>query len=152
MKHLLLILFGSVLLACNVSDKKAMPQPTEQQELLAQKAMEDSASFTTLEWLDPVKKDLGKIKKGQVLELTWRFKNTGDKPLFIQNIQPACGCTIAEEPKEPIAPGAEGLIKAQFDSNGAHGHVSKDINVTANNKNRNNNYTNLLTFTAEVEE
>ena len=91
----------------------------------------DSSNFTTISWLDH-DLDFGKVTDGQKVEVVYRFKNTGDKPLIIYSVKPGCGCTVAESPKEPILPGKEGVIKGSFDSNGRFGMNSKSIFVTAN--------------------
>ena len=93
----------------------------------------DSANFTLVEWLDSAK-DLGTIEEGQKLEVSFRFRNTGDKPLVIERVQPSCGCTVADPPKEPIAPGKEGEIKGVFDSHGKVGPNHKTLTVFANTK------------------
>ncbi|MEO6914533.1 MAG: DUF1573 domain-containing protein, partial [Chitinophagaceae bacterium] len=75
----------------------------------------DSASLTSVEWKEKTI-DYGKIPEGQKLDLVYHFTNTGEKPLVIEKVEPGCGCTLAETPKEPIAPGKEGVIKGSFDS------------------------------------
>ena len=91
----------------------------------------DSSQFTSIEWLDQ-DKDYGKVTEGQQVEVAFRFKNSGSKPLVIYSVSPACGCTAAEPPKEPILPGAEGVIKGSFDSKGRPGTNNKSIHVRAN--------------------
>jgi hypothetical protein len=98
-----------------------------------QAAMNDSAQYTSIQWLDSAK-ILGKITEGQKLQVSFRFKNTGATPLVIARVQPSCGCTVAEQPKEPIAPGAEGKITAIFNSEGHPGLNQKTLHVTANTK------------------
>jgi hypothetical protein len=44
------------------------------------------------------------------------FKNTGDKPLILSNVQPGCGCTASEWSKDPILPGKTGQIKAHYNT------------------------------------
>lgn len=88
-------------------------------------------ALTTIQWLDSAK-NLGKINEGQQLQISFRFKNSGDKPLVIQSVRPACGCTVADFPKEPIAPGKEGQITGAFDSKGREGLQHKDIYISAN--------------------
>jgi len=91
------------------------------------------ASQTTIEWLDGTKRDFGTMKQGETLNVTFRFKNTGKKPLVISDVTAGCGCTIPEKPKQPFAPGQTGEIKASFDSNrGQVGSNSKSVNVFAN--------------------
>jgi hypothetical protein len=96
-------------------------------------AMRDTARFTSVEWLDSLK-DYGKIPEGQKLDVAFRFRNTGATPLVIGAVQPSCGCTVAERPEAPIAPGAEGQIKASFNSNGRVGINHKSLIIMANTK------------------
>lgn len=107
----------------------------------------DSTKFTSIEWLEQTK-DYGKITEGQKLEVSFRFKNTGDKPLVIESVRPSCGCTVADPPKEPVAPGAEGEIKGAFDSNGKNGAQHKTIYVNANTK---GTQSHELIFTVDVQ-
>src|SRR5689334_19028940 len=117
MKYLLLISAAAIIVSCTSTDK---PSTQEQaaRDSLNRVAMADSSNYTTLQWLDSTTQDLGKIKEGSVVEITWKFKNTGNKPLIISNATGTCGCTIADKPKEPIAPGKDGVIKARFNSQG----------------------------------
>jgi hypothetical protein len=91
----------------------------------------DPASLTSMEWIDSVINS-GTILEGSKLEVTFRFKNTGDKPLVIESAQPSCGCTVPEKPEKPIMPGQQGLIKAVFNSEGRTGTNHKTITVHAN--------------------
>lgn len=132
-KAICFLVISSTFVAClNTTDKeKSEPflnQPTTEKM--------DSANFTTIQWLDSVK-NLGTIQEGQILKISFRFKNTGTKPLILENVQPGCGCTLAEYPKEPIASGKEAEIVASFDSKGREGEQHKSINVTANTAERN---------------
>jgi hypothetical protein len=110
----------------------------------------DTANFTSLQWLDSTYQDLGKIKQGQVAEVSWRLKNAGDKPLVIAQVAPGCGCTVAEKPQEPILPGGQSIIRAKFNSSSQHvGEHRKYLSVTANTKNTTNYQ---LSFRADVTE
>lgn len=95
------------------------------------KVAEDSTNFTTIEWLDSTTQHLGNLVKNKEIEITWRFKNTGDKMLVIQSVSAGCGCTIPETPKEPFAPGQEGVIRAKYNGSGS-GTIFKNVTVTAN--------------------
>lgn len=46
----------------------------------------------------------------------FNFKNTGDKPLILSNVQPGCGCTASDWPKDPILPGKTGQIKVHYNT------------------------------------
>ena len=132
MKKLLFVICVAGLFACQTADKKTGAVLTQEEK---DKAARDSANFTTIEWLDSTVKDLGQIKEGQVVEVSYRFKNTGDKPLIIAGVSASCGCTVPEKPEKPIAPGREDVIKAKFDSKGRpKGENRKDVFVTANTK------------------
>ncbi len=95
-------------------------------------AASDSTNFTQIQWIDSVHQQLGAVKEGSVVEVSWRFKNTGMKPLIVSNVNASCGCTVAEKPEAPIAPGAEGVIKAKFDSKQRMGTQRKDVYVLTN--------------------
>ena len=97
-------------------------------------AMTDTARYTNIQWLDSASRNYGTIPEGQQLNVSFRFRNTGATPLVIGQIRPSCGCTIAEQPKAPIAPGAEGQIRAVFNSQGRSGVNHKTLFVTANTK------------------
>lgn len=157
MKYLLIAFAGLTLASCGNSDKQApslvaAKDHSHSEPAVAGGSSADSANLTTIEWLDPITQELGSLTKGQVVEISWKFKNTGSKPLTIESVQAGCGCTTPEPPKEPIAPGAEGVIKAKFNSESFSGHVTKDVTVTANNSNRNNGVNNRLSFTADIKE
>jgi hypothetical protein len=138
MRYLLTCCLVAALVAgCKNNDKNGAAATT----------LTDSSQFTSIRWLDS-SKDFGKIAEGQKLEVAFRFKNTGDKPLVIERVQPSCGCTVAEQSKEPIAPGAEGQIRATFNSQGRTGINHKTLFVYANTKGTTNH---SLQFVVEVE-
>ena len=111
-------------------------------------AVTDSSTFTTIQWLDSASRNYGTIAEGKMLDVTFRFRNTGPAPLVIARVQPSCGCTVAEQPKAPIAPGAEGEIKATFNSQGRTGVNHKTLYVTANTRGK---QTYALYFVVQVE-
>ncbi len=59
------------------------------------------------------------------------FTNNGNKPLIITNTQGSCGCTVPTTPKEPIAPGAKGIIGVKYATDRV-GPFSKQVTVTSN--------------------
>lgn len=144
MKYFLALVTAAVFIGCDYADKT--PGGNGGNHVIPKEAF-DSSKFTTIEWIDSTSRDYGKINEGQKLDVSFRFKNTGDKPLIIRSVKPGCGCTAAEPPKEPIAPGAEGLIKASFNSEGRPGKNSKDIYVDANTKGTQNH---IVHFDVEV--
>src|SRR4051812_27544946 len=69
----------------------------------------DSTKFTTVQWIDSLV-DFGSVKEGEDVDIKFRFKNTGNKPLIVASVVPGCGCTVPEYTKEPVMPGNEGFI------------------------------------------
>ena len=59
------------------------------------------------------------------------FVNNGTKPLIITNTQGSCGCTVPTTQKEPIAPGAKGVIGVKYATDRV-GPFSKTVTVTSN--------------------
>lgn len=59
------------------------------------------------------------------------FTNNGTKPLIITNTQGSCGCTVPTSPKEPIAPGAKGIIGVKYATDRI-GAFTKTVTVTSN--------------------
>jgi hypothetical protein len=64
---------------------------------------------------------------------TFEFKNTGNQPLMITNVQSTCGCTVPSFPKEPIMPGKTGKIDVKYNMN--PGPIRKTITVESNASN-----------------
>ncbi len=131
MKRLIVLSALVVLLAsCGNNDKKvaATDATTTSTGTAA-----DTENLTTVQWLDSVQ-NFGKVVDGEKVIITFHFKNTGTKPLIISNVQASCGCTVPSKPEEPIAPGAEGKITAEFNSEGRVGKATKNLTVQANIK------------------
>lgn len=148
----LFILFASITLLYSCAGHDANSAEAAKEDSIKHarilEAVNDTANFTSIQWIDSLHQELGKVQEGQVLEVSWKFKNSGNKPLIITNAAASCGCTVAEKPEEPIAPGGEGIIKAKFDSKGREGAQRKDVYVTANTTSNTNHQ---LSFAVEVQ-
>ena len=59
------------------------------------------------------------------------FTNNGNKPLIITNATGSCGCTVPTYSKEPIAPGAKGVIGVKYDT-ARIGAFTKTVTITSN--------------------
>lgn len=79
---------------------------------------------------EPVK-DAGTVAKGEKVAGDFVIKNEGDVPLEITQVQPACGCTVAEYDKT-IAPGQTGKVHAVVDTTTFNGPISKGVSVFTN--------------------
>jgi len=78
--------------------------------------------------------DFGSANEGEIVEYTYKFKNTGSNVLVISKATATCGCTVPEWPKEPIQPGESGEIKVKFDTNNKENQQTKYVNINANTK------------------
>lgn len=76
--------------------------------------------------------EFGEIVQGEQVKYNFRFTNDGKSPLVLASVEPGCGCTATEWPREPIAPGESGKIMVTFDSEGRSGDQKKVITVKAN--------------------
>ena len=76
--------------------------------------------------------DFGTITQGEKVSHEFKFENTGSKDLIISSAGADCGCTVAEVPKEPVAPGKESMIRVTFDSNMKTGMVTKTVTMVTN--------------------
>lgn len=75
--------------------------------------------------------DYGTIAHNAEPNRKFEFTNNGTKPLIITNTQGSCGCTVPTTPKEPIAPGARGVIGVKYATDRI-GPFSKTVTVTSN--------------------
>ena len=76
--------------------------------------------------------DFGTIVQGEKVSYSLKFTNTGKADLIITSAKGSCGCTVPEWPKDPIAPGADGVIDVVFDSDGKSGQQNKKVTIVAN--------------------
>ncbi|MBC7534871.1 MAG: DUF1573 domain-containing protein [Ferruginibacter sp.] len=86
---------------------------------------------TTVQIIDSVY-DFGNTTEGEVVQYSYRFKNTGNKPLVVSNVSASCGCTVPEKPEKPIMPGEVGFILVKFNSDKRPGEAHKTITVSSN--------------------
>ena len=75
--------------------------------------------------------DYGTIEKGANGQREFLFTNTGKEPLIISNAQGSCGCTVPTWPREPIAPGEQGVIKVKYDTKRV-GPFTKSVTINSN--------------------
>ncbi|CAM3959485.1 hypothetical protein B0A58_08870 [Flavobacterium branchiophilum NBRC 15030 = ATCC 35035] len=75
--------------------------------------------------------DYGTIAHNANGQREFVFTNNGNKPLVITNTQGSCGCTVPTSPKEPVAPGAKGVIGVKYATDRV-GAFTKTVTVTSN--------------------
>lgn len=122
-KFFALILISAFIFSCNVRDEKKTSIDTLNEQ--------DSLAQTSVLMIDSVF-DFGNINEGDIAEFSFRFKNSGTKPLIVTNTSASCGCTVPERPEQPIMPGKEGFIKVKFNSSRREGEMHKQVTVVSN--------------------
>ncbi len=133
-----MIAFGCI--ACNNHDQPGQANAA---------AITDTSKYTSIFWLDSIV-NFGSVNMGEKVQVAFKFRNTGTKPLFLTNVKAGCGCTVPDFTKGAIAPGKEGVVTGAFDTNKSHpGEVRKNIFVTTNTQNGINH---TLTFTGTIKE
>jgi hypothetical protein len=135
MKKNLLLAFAALAFAsCQPSNKTAETTSADSITTDSTAAKKPAVKVSTAEIL--FTNDIynfGEIKKGDVISYDFKFKNTGKEPLIIKDALATCGCTVPEIPKEPILPGAEGILKVVFNSAGKPaGPLRKQVTVSSN--------------------
>lgn len=147
MKQLVLLVMAALAFACNSNPNNPKEPPADPNAAQKEKDdfINDSTNWTTTKWTDSIQ-NFGKVTDGEKVLISFHVKNIGTKPLVISSVTAGCGCTVPSKPEEPILPGAEGIIKAEFNSSGRVGKADKYVTVRANTREREH----VLKFEGEV--
>lgn len=82
--------------------------------------------------------DFGFIDEGKgLVSHEFEFQNKDKKAVAITGVTSGCGCVKFDYPKQPISPGAKGVVKVYFNPAYRPGFFSKEIVVLTND---NQNY------------
>lgn len=77
--------------------------------------------------------DYGMLKEDDgIAKYRFVFTNTGSEPLIIQDVKPSCGCTSSDWTRNPVAPGEQGFVSADYNPKNRPGKFSKTIRITTN--------------------
>ncbi|ABG59915.1 DUF1573 domain-containing protein [Cytophaga hutchinsonii] len=76
--------------------------------------------------------DFGDVKQGGKVTHVFKYKNTGNDTLRIDNVISSCGCTVPNNYEKVVAPGASGSIAVSFNSEGKMGVVNKTLTILSN--------------------
>ncbi|MBW2962868.1 DUF1573 domain-containing protein [Mesonia aestuariivivens] len=107
---------------------------------------EEAASNTTMAFEDPIRHYYPLIR-GEKLNVSYKFKNTGAHPLYIKDVQASCSCITTNSFDRPIAVGNYGYITLEFDSHKNIGYVEHHVLVLAN---VDSTYSNEVKFATNV--
>ena len=134
MKKLVLFIWSIALCctACNTHTTEDKQTPTD--------------TITSIEF-ESKTYSFGQVVKGETVEHSYIFTNTGNIDLIIEEVDPSCGCTTPEWTKEPVKPGEKGKIKVRFDTqHQSLGNKTKQVAVYSNTSPTRN----ILQFSAQV--
>ncbi|HEY0055708.1 MAG TPA: DUF1573 domain-containing protein [Pedobacter sp.] len=133
MKKTFLLLFtaSAILVSCNNTDKATTQSGSDTASAVSPTSAVESNKNVSIAFKSN-NYDFGKITDGEKVTHDFEFTNTGTAPLIISNATAACGCTVPEYPKEPVAPGQSGIIKVVFNSAGKTGMQHKVVTLTTN--------------------
>ena len=62
---------------------------------------------------------------------SFEVKNTGNKPLVIQDVTTSCGCITVDFTKEPVQPGGAAIVKVTYKADRAE-YFNKTITIYGN--------------------
>jgi len=108
--------------------------------------LSDSRAKTNVKFAE-ISHNYGSIKQDTKNTKIFKFTNTGNEPLIIEDAKGSCGCTVPQYPKEPIKPGETGEIEVVYSPGKQQGAQTKTITITANT----NPITTTLNISANVE-
>jgi hypothetical protein len=69
--------------------------------------------------------------KNKPVTAVFEFNNPSMVPLIINKVEPQCGCTVANYPKEPIKPGKSAKISVSYNAKNI-GYFKKSVIVSSN--------------------
>jgi len=77
--------------------------------------------------------DFGTVNEGDIVKHTFRYKNTGKRPLMLKVAHSTCGCTVPRyNTNTPLQPGEIDSIIVTFDTTNKPEQQNKPITVIAN--------------------
>ncbi len=128
---LVLLAAGILLNACQQNSGAAANHSESSKGEPVYSRTKDPAAYPVFTVADTAH-DFGKIKEGDIVAYSFKFKNTGSKDLVIAYASSTCGCTVADYPKQPVKPGEEAYLKVVFNSAGKSGRIEKPVYLFAN--------------------
>ena len=117
----------SILLALLCSTSGAIAQNTNPVPVSSVSTVSSTAEMT----FEKKEHDFGTITQNVPVIAKYKFKNTGTQPIIISQVKKTCGCTVPKWPEQPILPGEEAVIEAEYNAK-SPGAFNKTITVVSN--------------------
>jgi hypothetical protein len=86
-----------------------------------------------IEFLNPEKIDVGKIREGEIVDGSIKFVNVGTSEVTIKDIRTSCGCTAAKPDKKTYSVGDTAEINYTLKTSGFKGSIRKSIRISFEN-------------------
>ena len=81
--------------------------------------------------IDKTSISLGRFNWQKEQKVTFTLKNTGNKPLVVQDVNTSCGCTSVSYSKEPVQPSGELKLEVTYKAEHPE-HFNKTLTVYCN--------------------
>jgi len=78
--------------------------------------------------------DFGAVKKGEILNHDFIFKNETSGVLKIKDIHSSCGCTASKIKKDVLGKGESTSVQVKFNSAGYSGKVTQHVYMRTDNQ------------------
>lgn len=101
--------------------------------ITGQEAESETKASLTMAELDISQLDFGELSVGVSQQRIVNLKNTGNKPLIVQDVVVSCGCTKVKYPQTPIMPGETGEVVVSYDPD-KKGGFHKTVTLYCNAK------------------
>ncbi|MCS7036138.1 MAG: DUF1573 domain-containing protein [Saprospiraceae bacterium] len=73
-----------------------------------------AADHAIVRWPNGTEHDFGQVHLDRTVEHRFIFENIASEPIALETVRTECGCTAADWPEEPIAPGQRGEVRIEF--------------------------------------
>lgn len=93
--------------------------------------LDSDAAFAVMTF-DNDMHDFGMLTQGESIAYSFHFTNTGNADLVISGCKASCGCTVADYPRNRVAPGKDGYVTVTFNSAGKSGMQYQEVTVSSN--------------------
>ena len=119
--------------ACNQNSTEVTTDDSQDISTNSDEKVRFSVSNNTTLEFEVSEHHFGKVFQNTDNLFVFKVKNTGNKPLIIENVTASCGCTVPQKPDKPINPGETGKVPVIFHpSISQEGNMSKTVTVEAN--------------------
>lgn len=71
---------------------------------------------SVVKWDISTEYNFGDIRREQPVSVVFAFSNTSKDSILLQTVRTTCGCTAASWTEAPIAPGAKGEVRVEYDA------------------------------------